>query len=1019
MRSRLITTLFLSCSALCLQGATPVIINHTQSAGTGDIFYLQGGDFGSTPLVEYSYNDSNWKPLTTLGTGNGVITAKLPGSETQLPDLLSMRVSNDNLSWSVPAFINKPIATFFDTNQIAPGSNFQIFGDNLYVGRTPSVRFLDLSNGSSQFATVTVAGSTNYLLKAIAPARIQPGHKYQVYVSNGCHGNSQTAVESLAAETLTGRAAGPDYWQLGLPWAADFNFSANVYNTKSDQRLGRSFTVGDGNADDTWPINHAIQVAASAGGGVVYLPAGTYAIRFSNGCGIQLRPKVVLAGPGANEVNIKYGFNAGTRGGYAVCFSSQSGLADVTVNNVDTAQKWQWSGLSNGNSEVFMKRVTWNLGTSQWLNFQNDDHVAIEDSTIEQGLDSAFNNLGPLNMSSCSHCEVKGTNIKFITCGILFDRASDMVFQHNQVIRDISNSPDSSTVTHTIAANFVKNLAVTDNILSSVGNGVATNNDGEAIATEAGGAVRVDEFRGTVTSATASALTDLGQDFLQSANSIPALRPGMATVAIVSGNGLGQTRQVISVSPDGRTLGLDSPWDVQPEKGAHYATFDWSVDNWIIANNTLSKNFKGFEIFNASAENLLIQSNTLTDADGIMVSPAEYAAGVYGALFNVIKNLRIIGNTFNDTLGIHPAYVGLLPREDRQAEPFGTHFIGANVQSNNIIGFVPNVFNAPVSWDNYKVKTEGYLCSYYWQSNSPYDQATAPPPLLATVFQGNMSRNSKATFYLDSGAMHTVMADTYMKNASSALEDVPIMGASQASQGSITDSQLNVLPIGPVPTASNDLLQGMATNTGARAIAMGHEGTTPYTLENGGDVLNLLGQQVTTDSELVTRVTLTSGGTATALLMMRGLLTANSPFASIGLEAGSIVLSHRQVNAGSIQTTLIPYSGDSAVLKLIKSGSAITAMYSPDGIAWTPTKINVGFPARSYIVGVGEISDGRQTGPEVVFEGLTFEPVANSAANTGGSAALGSNRVGKTLRSLQTLVVVFWRAIRHGLAQII
>jgi hypothetical protein len=473
------------------------------------------------------------------------------------------------------------------------------------------------------------------------------------------------------------------------------------------------------------------------------------------------------------------------------------------------------------------------------------------------------------------------------------------------------------------------------------------------------------------------------------------------------------------VSTDGKTLGIDHPWDVQPPNGSNYATFDWSAANWIIANNTLSKNFKGYEVFNASVDNLLFQSNTLTDSDGIMVSPSEYvASSTAGGLFNVVTNLRIIGNTFKDTLGIHPAYVGLLPREDLQTAPFGTHIIGATVQSNNVTGFVPNVFNAPVSWDNYKVVTEGYLCSYYWQSNSPYDQATAPPPLLATIFQGNTSRNSKATFSLNSGAMNTVMADTFMTNAISAVEDVPISGATHGSEGSITDSQLNLLPIGPVPSTSTDLLQAMATSSGARTVAMGHEGSTQYTLGNGSDVLNLLGQQVAVNSEVVTRLTLTSGATATGLLMMRASSTANSPFVAIGLEAGSIVVNYRKLSAGAIQSTSIPYASNSAVLKLTKSGSAFTAMYSSDGISWTPTQISVAFPTRSYIAGIGEMSDGRQTGAEVMFEGVTFAPLTNAAVNTGGSA-VASNRVTKTLKSIGNFIVVAWRAIRHGLAWIV
>jgi hypothetical protein len=199
---------------------------------------------------------------------------------------------------------------------------------------------------------------------------------------------------------------------------------------------------------------------------------------------------------------------------------------------------------------------------------------------------------------------------------------------------------------------------------------------------------------------------------------------------------------------------------------------------------------------------------------------------------------------------------------------------------------------------------------------------------------------------------------------------------------------------------------------------MGHEGPTPYTLGNGGDVLNLLGQQVAVNSEVVTRLTLTSGATATGLLMMRASPTASSPFVSIGLAAGSIVVNYRKLNAGALQSTLIPYTSSSAVLKLMKSGSAFTAMYSSDGISWTPTQISVAFPTRGYIAGIGEMSDGRQTGPEVMFEGFTLEPLTNAAVNTGG-AAVASNRVSKALKSIGNFIIVAWKAIRHGLAQIV
>jgi hypothetical protein len=1008
----------------CCQAAVPVIVSCSESAGLGDVVYVQGSNFGGSPVVQYSLNDSTWLPIVNLGSSTGAVTFSLPASETRLPDLFTVRVSNDNGStWSQPVAVNKPIARFFNTDQISPQSAFKVYGANLYLGHQPTVRFVDVATGASQYGRITISGSSNYMLNATGPSLIQAGHTYQVYVSNGFSGNSPIAVESLAAETLAGRAAGSDYWQIGLPWAADFTGFSNIYNVKSDPRLGGLFAAGDGSTNDLWPINHAIQIAARAGGGIVYLPPATYALLFSNGCGIQLASNVFVVGLQGGQSAINYGYpTGGSPGGYAVCFASQSGLVDVTFNNVDGNQQWQWSAISQGQSEILLKRVTWNLGTSQWLNFLDDSRVAIQSSVITQGLDNKFNNLGPLNMSGCQHCEVSQSTIKYITCGILFDSAKDMLFDSNHVIRDISASPDPSTVTHHIAANFVSNFAVTNNMFEAVGPGQATNNDGEVVNTEAGGAVRVDEFRGTVTSATSMSLTDAGQTFNQSPNSIPNLRPLLATVAIVSGIGLGQTRTVMSVSPDGRTIGIDQPWDVQPEPGAHYATFDWSARNWILANNTLTNNFKGFEIFDASAANILIQGNSLVDSDGIMVSPSEHEttlAPQATALFNVIKNLRIIGNTIKDLAGKKPAYVGLLPREDLQAAPFGTHIIGAEIKSNSVTGYIPNVVVERPDWDDYKVKTEGFLSAYYWQSYSGYNQANVPPPLLATVYQGNTAINSTAAFYLNSGATHTVMADSHMQKVGSPLADVPLAGASQGAEALYPGSQLQMMQIGPVSANVSDIVGPTVTSTGMRAIAMGHEGAPRYTVSKDGDLLTLFGQSLGTDSEVVTRASLTNQGTATGLLMMRSSASPVSPFVSVGLSAGNLEIVTRTVNAGSIQTTLIPFQGSTAMLRLRKNGATFALGYSADGLSWSTQSFHVGFSARTYLAGVGLVSEGTANGPEAYFEGLTFTPITNALVTTGGNRASQDRLIRIATRSIRGALVGLWHVVRRTIARVI
>ena len=47
------------------------------------------------------------------------------------------------------------------------------------------------------------------------------------------------------------------------------------------------------------------------------------------------------------------------------------------------------------------------------------------------------------------------------------------------------------------------------------------------------------------------------------------------------------------------TLQLDRPWDVIPEAGAHYSTFDWSAANWLVKGNSLTDNPRGILLYSA------------------------------------------------------------------------------------------------------------------------------------------------------------------------------------------------------------------------------------------------------------------------------------------------------------------------------------------------------------------------------------------------------------------------------------
>ena len=757
----------------------PVIVNSSETAGGGDVIFLQGSGFGSSPSVEYSHGYANWNYLTPSNSGEGFVSVQIPATDTQLPDLLTVRISPDNLNWSKAVFLNRARGTSLDTDEIIPGGSFRIFGRNLFFGKTPTVRFVDHADGSSSNAVVNVSSSYFYLLSVIAPLSVTAGHQYEIYVSNGYSGNSSSGDETLVSQTVVGRNGGADYWKLGVQWAADLTSFSNTYNVGTDHRLA-VHALGDGSTDDTGAIASAVLLAGRAGGGVVYLPAGTYKLAFHSGCGVNLPDNVVLMGAGQSLTTINYGYGTPPdpgAGGYAVCFGNQTGVSDLRLNNVNESGRWPQSGLSIGNHELFLQRVTWNIGTSQWITMSRAHHLTIQQSAISQGLNTNYST-GTLALQGCSQCELRGNTIKFAVGGMAFDNSIDFIFEENSVVRDISVAPPPQSVTHCLAANFVTNLTLLNNTFVSQGSGLPTNNDGEVINSEGGGPFRFDEFRGTVSASDSISISDYGQNFNRSGNVVPGLRAGLANIAIVSGRGLGQVRLVKAVSPDGRTITVDRPWDVMVDSGSHYATFDWSASGWIVANNAMTGNFKGIELFDASASDILIQSNNLTNSGGIMVSPSQNPPG----LFNVVRGLNIVSNVVADTLGLRPAFVGIMPREDSQTTSFGTAVIGALVKGNTVKAFTSNVSVKNPSWDDYKVISEGYLNYWCWQSESAFSVLNAPPPILGTIFQYDEAQDSRTAFVLNTGASDTVIQDYIPVNIGQTLLDQSITGASRASQ---------------------------------------------------------------------------------------------------------------------------------------------------------------------------------------------------------------------------------------------
>ena len=770
-----------------------VIFHISPTAAAGDVIYIQGSGFGASPKVEYSYNDSGWSSFSVITSGSNTAMVQLPTSQSRLPDLLTIRISPDGSHWSTPAYVNQAKALSFDTNQIGSGNRFRIFGRNLLFSRTPIVHLVDIADSAILDASVDTGSSTSYALTAIAPSGIQANHTYAVYVSNGYNGNGSTGGATLAPTTLLGRRSGTDYWNLGVPWASDLNFYSNVYNVQTDPRLSQHAS-GNGGTNDINVINSAIAMANNAGGGVVYLPAGTYDLYFSSGCGVPVDPRVVVMGAGASNTFVNFGYGAAPSandGGWAVCLTNpQSGISDITFNNVNQSGHWPQSIVGLNTSEIFLQRTNWNIGTAQWVVMQNNTNLTIQNSSITQGLDTSYN--GPLSLQGSANLVLRGNSIKYVAGALEFDRTTNTVFENNRVTRDASQTPPAGVITHVIVGNFTNNFMVLNNSFGVTGGTLAQVNDGETIGTEAGGATRYDEFRGTVQSAGSNYITDGSQNFNWSSNNaVPNLHVG-AILAIVGGQGAGQWGTITAVSSDGHTAWVKNDWAVEPVSGSRYATFDWSSANWILASNILSDNEKGIEFWGASIRDILVTNNTLTNNGEILISPDERPDG--SGTFNFVVDTQILSNTLTDTNHLRPAAISAVPREDNQNNNIGTAIIGLELRGNAISGFTPNTVYSDASLDDAKALAEGFNLYWQWQTTWSDFIDDGVPALVGTVIQGNIFTNSAAVIHANTLLAQTVLSGNSLHTVASGIVDATIPGATHASVDTVT---LNTSAVAP------------------------------------------------------------------------------------------------------------------------------------------------------------------------------------------------------------------------------
>jgi hypothetical protein len=776
------------------QDNQPVILNHTETVRPGEIIGLQGSGFGTDANVHFAEvkgNEKALKPqkqLPVLTKSEMYVAVKIP--ENVSFGLYAVWVTNGQQQ-SEPVFINLARVTTNEFDEIMPGSPFRLFGRNLWLeGKKAVVRFVP-ENGSPVNAQV-ISGNPHEIT-VMAPAALSPGVRYTVYVNNGVGGKYG---DSPFFEPLAVRKPGTDPFGLNVPWGADFTFSDNVYNVKNDSRLSQH-AKGDGQQNDRAAIQEAIDKAAEDGGGVVYLPAGSYRLEYAAGSGITMQSRVVLKGDGAGKTVIKYGYgnpfstervkaaygwtlgwpDARAEGMGMVWpgFITTSGLVELSVVNVNESGKFVHSikNMPEGGSKIMLKNCGFDFSDGWGLAMVNIDKFLMSGCEVKiTGTDvrgiNAPTRTWPLDFKNSGYYNVRDNKIYYCAGRFGVNGCHHAFFENNAFIRD--GNHQSKGETGGLNFDYAGDVVIQKNQFLVTGKTIEAKNQGETILSQGGGAHQ--QTLGSVTRATANTLTDnsetwlIWQDFTErvSLDWQFAVHPTNYFIAIIDGVGTGQWRTITQNSDT--TVVIDRPWDVIPAPGSKYVIAQWSVYRGLIKDNILKDNHQGIMLY-CGGTDVVITGNELTNSGGIYLRSDQR---IQYRRYNLTWNVSVVDNKVVNTNGLRSAHIAMFHVKVRNdnSDILGTGSLGIEMRRNLVQASVPNVGKAGGSSG---LGAEGYInrvdCGN--ADGSPCDLSKVA--IIGTIIENNTAVNSDNAYFISSGAYNTVIVQGKMENVSNPVMD--------------------------------------------------------------------------------------------------------------------------------------------------------------------------------------------------------------------------------------------------------
>jgi hypothetical protein len=272
--------------------------------------------------------------------------------------------------------------------------------------------------------------------------------------------------------------------------------------------------------------------------------------------------------------------------------------------------------------------------------------------------------------------------------------ASNMVVQGNTISRDNSYMTASCQETGALETSSARLMYIKGNTLQGLGPFPVRTGCGEQIDAQRA-STPDEEDLGTVTSASASTLTNSKADW---PTSRAFTTPGYglfnrAVVAIVSGTGAGQWRDIASNTKT--TLTLTAPWTVDPDTTSTYTIGWFAADRQLIVDNTISGSNVGVNLWDGGLD-CVVDSNTLLNTGQILLrsedwgeDPNQSGGAFSGRRHDVTWGDWISNNTVTNTSANMPAKVTVYT-SNVDGKSYGNNILGAEIRSNNIVAHLPN-----------------------------------------------------------------------------------------------------------------------------------------------------------------------------------------------------------------------------------------------------------------------------------------------------------------------------------------